>query len=199
MATDLVRLLMKRALAKSISMISSRRSHAVFKAAKGSNAKIVAADFGDEAGAGVDARFPAASARRSSSRSRCRAGAATSASTSRTSTTISSRPITRARPGTTCRRRSRKRSTSWAFPRPRRSILAGVKAQFESEVVYGSLQEDLGKQGRDLHRYRYGAARTSRSVARILRQDHSAGQTTSSRRSTRPSGRAVRSSTCPRA
>ncbi|MAD79487.1 MAG: Fe-S cluster assembly protein SufB [Pirellulaceae bacterium] len=33
------------------------------------------------------------------------------------------------------------------IPEAERQYLAGVKAQFESEVVYGSLQEDLAKQG----------------------------------------------------
>ncbi len=33
------------------------------------------------------------------------------------------------------------------IPQAERQYLAGVKAQFESEVIYGSLQEDLGKQG----------------------------------------------------
>ncbi len=33
------------------------------------------------------------------------------------------------------------------IPEAEREYLAGVKAQFESEVVYGSLQEDLAKQG----------------------------------------------------
>jgi Fe-S cluster assembly protein SufB len=33
------------------------------------------------------------------------------------------------------------------IPEAERKFLAGVKAQFESEVVYGSLKEDLGKQG----------------------------------------------------
>src|SRR6476469_7251205 len=33
------------------------------------------------------------------------------------------------------------------IPEAEKTYLAGVKAQFESEVVYGSLQEDLGKQG----------------------------------------------------
>jgi len=33
------------------------------------------------------------------------------------------------------------------IPEAERKFLAGVKAQFESEVVYGSLQEDLAKQG----------------------------------------------------
>ena len=35
---------------------------------------------------------------------------------------------------------------SWEFRR-RAKFLAGVKAQFESEVVYGSLKEDLAEQG----------------------------------------------------
>jgi Fe-S cluster assembly protein SufB len=33
------------------------------------------------------------------------------------------------------------------IPEAEKKFLAGVKAQFESEVVYGSLKEDLGKQG----------------------------------------------------
>src|SRR6476469_8006149 len=33
------------------------------------------------------------------------------------------------------------------IPEAEKTYLAGVKAQFESEVVYGSLQEDLGKKG----------------------------------------------------
>src|SRR6478609_1479752 len=33
------------------------------------------------------------------------------------------------------------------IPEAEKKYLAGVKAQFESEVVYGSLQEDLGKKG----------------------------------------------------
>ena len=33
------------------------------------------------------------------------------------------------------------------IPEAEKKYLAGVKAQFESEVVYGSLQEDLAKKG----------------------------------------------------
>jgi len=33
------------------------------------------------------------------------------------------------------------------IPEAEKKFLAGVKAQFESEVIYGSLQEDLGRQG----------------------------------------------------
>ena len=50
------------------------------------------------------------------------------------------------------------------IPEAEKKFLAGVKAQYESEVVYGSLQEDLGQAGRDLHRHRFGRARASRSV-----------------------------------
>ena len=49
------------------------------------------------------------------------------------------------------------------IPEAEKKFLAGVKAQFESEVVYGSLQEDLAKQGRDLHRHRYGASASIRT------------------------------------
>ncbi|GIS58172.1 MAG: hypothetical protein CM1200mP2_03970 [Planctomycetaceae bacterium] len=33
------------------------------------------------------------------------------------------------------------------IPEAEKKYLAGVKAQYESEVVYGSLQEDLAEQG----------------------------------------------------
>ena len=33
------------------------------------------------------------------------------------------------------------------IPEAEKKFLAGVKAQFESEVIYGSLQEELGRQG----------------------------------------------------
>ena len=78
-------------------------------------------DLGHEERTRLDARVSARSRWRSSSRSRCPSGAARSTSISRTSTTTSSRPIIRARPGTMCRRKSRTRSTSWAFPKPKRS------------------------------------------------------------------------------
>ena len=84
------------------------------------------------------------------------------------------------------------------IPEAEKKFLAGVKAQFESEVVYGSLQEDLGKQGRDLHRHRHGGARASGSGAASTSARSFRRPTTSSPRSTRPSGRAARSSTCPK-
>ncbi len=48
------------------------------------------------------------------------------------------------------------------IPEAERKFLAGVRAQFESEVVYGSLREDLVEAGRDLHRHRHGAPRVPR-------------------------------------
>ena len=66
------------------------------------------------------------------------------------------------------------------IPEAEKKFLAGVKAQYESEVVYGSLQEELSQAGRDLHRHRLGRPRVSRPGARVLRHDHSADATTSS-------------------
>ena len=85
------------------------------------------------------------------------------------------------------------------IPEAEKKFLSGVKAQFESEVVYGSLQEDLAQEGRDLHRHRFGGPRASRSGAASISPRSFRRTTTSSPRSTRPSGRAARSSTCPRA
>ena len=85
------------------------------------------------------------------------------------------------------------------IPEAEKKFLAGVKAQYESEVVYGSLQEDLAQAGRDLHRHRLGRPRASRPGPRSTSARSFRRPTTSSPRSTRPSGRAGRSSTCPRA
>ena len=49
--------------------------------------------------------------------------------------------------GTTCPRTSRGRSTASASPRPSASSSSGVGAQYESEVVYHQVREDLEKQG----------------------------------------------------
>ena len=62
------------------------------------------------------------------------------------------------------------------IPEAEKKYLAGVKAQFESEVVYGSLQEDLGKKGVIFTDTDTAVARTSRFGARVLRHDHSAGR-----------------------
>ena len=82
--------------------------------------------------------------------------------------------ISRRSPGTTFPKTSARPTTGSASPRRRRSTSSGVKAQYESEVVYGSLQEDLAEAGGALHRHRLGAARSSGAVPRILRHDHPA-------------------------
>ena len=66
---------------------------------------------------------------------------------STTSSTTSSPRPSRARAGTTSPPTSRTPSTGWASPRRSRSSSVGVSAQYESEVVYHSIREDLEKQG----------------------------------------------------
>ena len=78
--------------------------------------------------------------------------------------------------GRCARRKSRRPLTSWAFPRRERKFLAGVKAQFESEVVYGSLQEDLGKQGVIFTDTDTAVREHPDSCPRVLWQDHSPGR-----------------------
>ena len=59
------------------------------------------------------------------------------------------------------------------IPEAERKFLSGVKAQFESEVIYGSLEEGFGQAGSPLHRYRHRSSRTPRIASRVLWQDHS--------------------------
>ncbi len=80
----------------------------------------------------------------------------------------------RASPGTTCPTEIKNTFDKLGIPEAEKKFLAGVKAQYESEVVYGSLREDLSQAGRDLHRHRLGRPRASRPGARVLRHDHSA-------------------------
>ena len=60
------------------------------------------------------------------------------------------------------------------IPEAEKKFLAGVKAQFESEVVYGSLEGRTGRSGRYLHRHGHGGARTPGSGARVFLDGHSA-------------------------
>ena len=57
------------------------------------------------------------------------------------------RPRSRPSPGRTCPPTSRTRGTSSGIPEAEKKYLAGVGAQYESEVVYHKLREDLEKQG----------------------------------------------------
>ena len=68
-------------------------------------------------------------------------------SISTTSTTTSGRPRSRRIRGRICRRRSRTPGTSSGIPEAEKKYLAGVGAQYESEVVYHKLQEKLTEQG----------------------------------------------------
>ena len=60
------------------------------------------------------------------------------------------------------------------IPEAEKKYLAGVKAQFESEVIYGSLKEDLAKQGVIFTDTDTARARISRSGPPVFRHDHSA-------------------------
>ena len=131
-------------------------------------------NLGNEARAGLDAGLPPQEPGHLQFQADAALGRAISASTSRTSTTISSRPKARANPGKTCRRTSRTPSTGLGIPEAEKKHLAGVKAQYESEVDLRLASRGPGQARRDLHRHRFGRARASRSAARVLRQDHSA-------------------------
>ena len=54
------------------------------------------------------------------------------------------------------------------IPEAERKFLAGVGAQYESEMVYHKIQEHLGKARRHLPQYRRWSAQTPRSVPRVL-------------------------------
>jgi energy-coupling factor transporter ATP-binding protein EcfA2 len=64
-----------------------------------------------------------------------------------TSSITSGRPRSRARPGTRCRKYIKNTFEKLGIPEAERKFLAGVGAQYESEVIYHSLREDLQKQG----------------------------------------------------
>ena len=49
-------------------------------------------------------------------------------------------------------------------------LVAGVAAQYESEVVYHQIREDLEAAGRDLRRHRHRAARARGALPRVLRR-----------------------------
>ena len=81
------------------------------------------------------------------------------------------------------------------IPEAEKKYLAGVKAQFESEVVYGSLQEDLGKKGVIFTDTDTAVASIPNCFASTLAQS-SHRRIINLPRSIRPSGRVVRSSMC---
>ena len=109
-------------------------------------------------------------------------GGDVSGSTSRTSTTTSSRPRSRPTPGRTCRPTSRTPGTSSGIPEAEKKYLAGVGAQYESEVVYHKISGASDQAGRDLPRHGLGAPRARGARQAVLRDDHPARTTTSSPR-----------------
>ena len=60
------------------------------------------------------------------------------------------------------------------IPEAERKYLAGVTAQYESEVVYHRNREDLEAPGRHLLRHGHRAARVPRDRQAVLRHDHPA-------------------------
>ena len=85
------------------------------------------------------------------------------------------------------------------IPEAEKKYLAGVGAQYESEVVYHKLQEHLTAAGRDLPRHGLGPARARGARQAVLRDDHPAERQQVRGAELAPSGRAARSSTCRRA
>ena len=82
-------------------------------------------------------------------RSRCRTGAPTCpASTSTTSSTSCARPRSRPPPGTTCPADIKNTYDKLGIPEAEKQrLISGVAAQYESEVVYHQIREDLEEQG----------------------------------------------------
>jgi Fe-S cluster assembly protein SufB len=78
-------------------------------------------------------------------------------------------------------------------------LVAGVAAQYESEVVYHQINEELEKQGVIFVDTDTGLREYPELFQEYFGTGHPRWATTSSPRSTRRCGRAARSSTCPRA
>ena len=85
------------------------------------------------------------------------------------------------------------------IPEAERKFLAGVTAQYESEVVFHRNRGGPRAPGRDLLRHGHRPGEYPEPRQAVLRHDHPRPTTTSSPRSTRRCGRAARSSTCRRA
>ena len=85
------------------------------------------------------------------------------------------------------------------IPEAERKFLSGVSAQYESEVVYHSIERGARKTRRAVLRHGYRRQELSRDRAASISRRSSRPATTSLPRSTRRCGRAARSSTCRRA
>ena len=107
-----------------------------------------ARDLGAQERAAVDARLPPQGLRDVPAQADADAGAATSrASTSSRSSTTSSRPSENARSWDDVPDDIKNTFDRLGIPEAEKKFLAGVGAQYESEVVYHSLQKDLEDKG----------------------------------------------------
>ena len=120
-------------------------------------------------------------------------------STSTTSTTTSSRPRSRPRSWEDLPADIKDTWDKLGIPEAEKKYLAGVGAQYESEVVYHKLQEKLTDAGRALPRHGLGPARARGARQAVLRDDHPVERQQVRGAEHAPSGRAARSSTCRRA
>ncbi len=124
---------------------------------------------------------------KSSSPSRCRSGAsgaATSKATrwiSTTSTTTSSRWKARARPGKTSRAEIKRTFDRLGIPEAERKFLAGVGAQYDSEVVYHKHPRGPGEAGRAVPGYGQRPARARGRLCESTSARSCRRRTTSSR------------------
>ncbi len=86
------------------------------------------------------------------------------------------------------------------IPQAERKSLAGVGAQYDSELVYHNVREDsVAAAGRGLHRHgERDARRICRHGAQVLHEARTPRVTTSSRRCTARFGPAARLCTCPK-
>ena len=60
-------------------------------------------------------------------------------------------------------------------------LVSGVAAQYESEVIYNSIQKDLEEQGRHLRRHRHRRAKSTRNSSRSISANAFRATTTNSR------------------
>ena len=95
-------------------------------------------------------------------------------STSTTSSTTSSRPRTRPSRGRTCPPDIKDTWDKLGIPEAEKKYLAGVGAQYESEVVYHKLQEKLTAQGVIFLDTDTRAPRARGHLQAVLRDDHPA-------------------------
>ena len=167
-----------------------------FKSGKGLTREIVEPDLGDEERAAVDARLPPQGARRLLARSRPRPGAATCATLNFDDIHYYMKAADRqGKTWDDVPAEIKNTFDKLGIPEAERKFLAGVGAQYESEVVYHSLREDLQKKGVIFVDTDTALREHPDLVQRVLRHDHPDPRQQVRRARTRRSGSAARSST----